>query len=879
MQTKFGRIDSSRKAWRAKEVLRGLFLRRGAHGYSGYGRAIKDVVVTLLFGHFLCAVFAPATVLLLTLVKEDFAGAGPRVLTDPALLLGGWSAVLEITQPGIETVSLILFAFSLCAFVVFTFYLLVVQPSQEQKTILGMPKGVRGGEYGDGGVESSQVVLAQIHRTWDPRCPLEHAGLPLGYSMLLHRYYLSGTENHTVSIAPPGVGKTQRYILQMIYMLIKAEKDSAVIFDPKCELYELTGQFARESGCNVVLWDFDKWKRSDLYNCLSEIHSVFMSNWNSYRELVRRAANAVLAGDDKLSKELSKRAEMARVEAYTASDAMAGSLAFALIPETIKTDSYWTPSARNFFHAVVGALATYTKDQWVGKGVAPEEPDIAQRTLKTVAYLIDQKTKWNRNTNSMPLTDFMDGLGAENPFSKKYSQIRNAEGANLTSLISSLNKYLGETSSPANDMIGYGMPKGYENLEAIGEKKTIVYICTSTESDSKKVMLPIITKQIYDALIRASAKHGGELPYHTHFLMEELGSMSLIGSFEEFLRTGRGYGIRIHAVLQSENQWASMYGQEHAQTIKESINCTNYIKISQAQDAEALSREIGDTTITVRASSARAGILRSCDVSTTTRHEKIRAVPANKIKEWNSEWGNFVRIDKLYANRPLNKLLFHRKTARIAIFPTTASRFMPASCEMGIETKEKGQAVRARAAAEDCSALRREIPSWDFNQTKEEFEEITSALSDAQAVGLSTSRDIDKAVEVAAEKNMSARLRAWAYAAGAQAARDVLLNFGPLKTDEDVKRAAERAEKTRKMSISKANHLVATMIAALPFALPPQEKDAEKEYLRRRQVAQSIWRSGLYDTLKFSRTNKTDRKGDESEQGKEKPAQTKQRGC
>ncbi len=187
--------------------------------------------------------------------------------------------------------------------------------------------------------------------------------------------------------------------------------------------------------------------------------------------------------------------------------------------------------------------------------------------------------------------------------------------------------------------------------------------------------------------------------------------------------------------------------------------------------------------------------------------------------------------------------------------------------------------MRARAAAEDCSALRREIPSWDFNQTKEEYEEITSALSDAQAVGLSTSRDIDKAVEVAAEKNMSARLREWAYAKGVQAACDVLSDFGPLKTDEDVKRAAERAEKTRKMSISKANHLVATMIAALPFVIPPQEKEAEKEYLRRRQVAQSIWRSGLYDTLNTQRTNKTDRKGDESEQGKEKPAQTKQRGC
>ena len=848
-QTTCARINTKTPLWRFREIMRGIFTKRSSHG-AGVARGIFDLIFTVVFGYFVCAIACPAVCILLSFAKEDFTTLGPRVIDNPSLLLGGWNNVAAIEQTGIENVATILYVAGIVITGVFAFYVFFLQDARMGKNALGMPRGIKRGEYGDGGVEENQIVLASITRTIDPRKSFDHAGLPVGYSMLLHRYYMSGVSNHTVTIAGPGVGKTTRYILQQTYLHIIAKQDSAVIFDPKGEIYGLTGQFARDCGNRVIVWDFDNWKRSELYNCISEVHTVFAANWKRYNTLIRQAANAVLVGEDEQAHSLSKQAEMARVEAFTTANTMAGSLAHALIPETVKSDVYWTPSARSFFHAVVGGVATYTQDQWVGKRKAPYEPTPEQRTLKTIAYLIDQTTKWDKNEGKIELTDFFDGLGAENPFSRKYAQIRNAEGANLSSLISSLNNYLVETSSPANDMIGYGMPDGYENLERIGEQKTIVYIVVSTESAEKKVMLPIITKQIYDALIRCTKHHGGCLPYMTHFLMEELGSMSLIGDFEEFLRTGRGYGIRIHAVLQSENQWKSMYGADHEKTIKNSINCHNYVSITDAQDAENLSKEIGECTISASSESVRGGLLNVGQVSVTHRHEKIRAVPAEKIEGWNPDWGSFVRMDKLYENKFLNKILFHRHTARISIFPTTSPKFMPGSCEMGIETESKAIAVREIADLEDRSAMRREIPSWNpFNKSEKDHEEIIASLKDKSAVGLATSKDITKVVKSEALNSLPATFQTWAYNAGVADAQTVLEKMGDIHTKEEVMRAYKRADKQRANEISNANRTVGLMIANLPFVLPEQSRLDEQAYAKKRSRVQAIWREGVFDTL------------------------------
>ena len=123
--------------------------------------------------------------------------------------------------------------------------------SSFRRNVFGGPASKRSGAKGTAMVETSQVVLAATTRTWKPGERLEHAGLVLGYSPLLHRYYLSGEQDHTMVIAPPGVGKTTRVVYPTIHAILASE-DSAIIYDPKGELYDNTSEDAVRSGSKVI---------------------------------------------------------------------------------------------------------------------------------------------------------------------------------------------------------------------------------------------------------------------------------------------------------------------------------------------------------------------------------------------------------------------------------------------------------------------------------------------------------------------------------------------------------------------------------------------------------------------------------------------------
>ena len=112
-----------------------------------------------------------------------------------------------------------------------------------------------------------------------------------------------------------------------------------------------------------------------------------------------------------------------------------------------------------------------------------------------------------------------------------------------------------------------------------------------------------------------------------------------------------------------------------------------------------------------------------------------------------------------------------------------------------------------------------------------------------------TAKDIDKAVDEIAPEAMPMTMREWAYQGGVRLAEEIYGAMGPLRTDEDLKKAVDRADRRRKDDISRANRMVTACIRGLNGETPKQDKKDEEEYMRRRKIVQAIWRNGVYDTL------------------------------
>ena len=91
------------------------------------------------------------------------------------------------------------------------------------------------------------------------------AGTPLVYRN--GRYYLDNSDNHSMVIGPTG-GKKSRVTVVPALLSIIANGESAVVNDPKLELYRKTAAAARKAGAQVYVQNLRDPKHSHGWNPL-----------------------------------------------------------------------------------------------------------------------------------------------------------------------------------------------------------------------------------------------------------------------------------------------------------------------------------------------------------------------------------------------------------------------------------------------------------------------------------------------------------------------------------------------------------------------------------------------------------------------------------
>ena len=107
------------------------------------------------------------------------------------------------------------------------------------------------------------------------------------------------------------------------------------------------------------------------------------------------------------------------------------------------------------------------------------------------------------------------------------------------------------------------------DLESIGEKKTALFVIIPDNDSSFNFLVSILYTQLFQQLFySADHKHGGSLPIHVHFLMDEFANVSLPDDFDKILSVMRSRGVSVSIILQNiaqlkalyEKQWESIMG-------------------------------------------------------------------------------------------------------------------------------------------------------------------------------------------------------------------------------------------------------------------------------------------------------------------------------
>lgn len=107
------------------------------------------------------------------------------------------------------------------------------------------------------------------------------------------------------------------------------------------------------------------------------------------------------------------------------------------------------------------------------------------------------------------------------------------------------------------------------DLPSLGEKKVALFALIPDNDTSYNFLVSILYTQLFQQLFYlADHKHGGSLPVHVHFLMDEFANVSLPDDFDKILSVMRSREVSVSIILQNmaqlkalfEKQWESIVG-------------------------------------------------------------------------------------------------------------------------------------------------------------------------------------------------------------------------------------------------------------------------------------------------------------------------------
>ena len=379
---------------------------------------------------------------------------------------------------------------------------------------------------------------AQVNRKYADRVPAQNKILTQNVSVGLdgrkHRRNLN-----TLVCGGSGAGKTRFFAKPNLCQA----NSSYVVLDPKGELLRDTGNLLSAKGYDIKVLDLINMEKSHCYNPF-----VYLRSDNDIQRLVTN-----------LFKNTTPKGSQSQDPFW---DQAATMLLLALIFYL----HYEAPPEEQNFPMVM---------EMIRAGEVREDDE----TYKSALDILFERLEM-RNSEHIAL--------------KYYRSYHSGSGKTLKSiqitLISRLEKFNLESlaSITQNDEL---------ELWSIGEKKTAVFAIIPDNDSSFSFLVGMLYTQLFQQLYyQADVIHGGRLPIHVHFLMDEFANVALPDEFDKLLSTMRSREISVSIIIQNlaqlkalfEKQWESIVG-----------NCDEFLYLGGNEQSthEYVSKLLGKETI------------------------------------------------------------------------------------------------------------------------------------------------------------------------------------------------------------------------------------------------------------------------------------------
>lgn len=379
---------------------------------------------------------------------------------------------------------------------------------------------------------------AQMNRKYADRIPTQNKILTQNVSVGLdgrrHRRNLN-----TLVCGGSGAGKTRFFAKPNLCQA----NSSYVVLDPKGELLRDTGNLLLAKGYDIKVLDLINMEKSHCYNPF-----VYLRSDNDIQRLVTN-----------LFKNTTPKGSQSQ-------------------------DPFWDQAATMLLLALIFYLHY-------------EAPPEEQNFPMVMEMIRAGEVREDDETYKSALDILFERLEMRNPEHialKYYRSYHSGSGKTLKSiqitLISRLEKFNLESlaSITQNDEL---------KLWSIGEKKTAVFAIIPDNDSSFSFLVGMLYTQLFQQLYyQADVIHGGRLPVHVHFLMDEFANVALPDEFDKLLSTMRSREISVSIIIQNlaqlkalfEKQWESIVG-----------NCDEFLYLGGNEQSthEYVSKLLGKETI------------------------------------------------------------------------------------------------------------------------------------------------------------------------------------------------------------------------------------------------------------------------------------------
>ena len=339
-------------------------------------------------------------------------------------------------------------------------------------------------------------------------------------------------------IGGSGSGKTRFYCKPNILQA----NTSFVVLDPKGEQIKACGGLLESQNYDIKVLDLIHMERSHCYNPF-----VYLRNDNDVQRLVTNLFKATTPKDSTTS------------------------------------DPFWDTAAQMLLHALIFYLMYE----------APEEEQNFAMVMEMIRYgEVDEEDNAPSALDLLfyDLRRYEPGHIALKYYDAYHSGAAKTLKSIQITLASRLEKFNLESlaSLTATDEL---------DLPSLGEKKCAIFALIPDNDTSFNFLVSILYTQLFQQLFEcADEKHGGCLPIHVHFLMDEFANVSLPNDFDKILSVMRSRGVSVSIILQNlaqlkalfEKQWESIVG-----------NCDEFVYLGGNEQAthKYVSELLGKETI------------------------------------------------------------------------------------------------------------------------------------------------------------------------------------------------------------------------------------------------------------------------------------------